>query len=184
MDRWKYFDITHRDHVLCNPTSLAKLQEIIEILALPDGTRVLDIACGKAESLVRLVERYGCSAVGVDASPYFIREARERAAGRASNAGIDFHEVDGAKYDGSPESFDVVMCLGASWIWQGHLGTLKALAREAGRTDSGWRTVLAPGTGGSVFKSTGSSSRNVRNPLRERPDWNPRRFNAALLDSQ
>jgi len=92
---------------------------------------VLNIACGKAELLVRLVERYGCSAVGVDVSPYFIREARERAAERASNAGIDFHEVDGAKYDGSPESFDAVMCLGASWIWEGDLGTLKALARWA-----------------------------------------------------
>jgi hypothetical protein len=25
MDRWKYFDITHRFHVLCNPISIAKL---------------------------------------------------------------------------------------------------------------------------------------------------------------
>jgi SAM-dependent methyltransferase len=129
VDRWKYFDITHRDHVVCNPTSMSKLQEMIELFTLSDGARVLDIACGKAELLLRLVDRYRCSAVGVDLSPYFIQEARERATERAPNAKIDFQEIDGANYDGSPESFDLVICLGASWIWQGHVGTLKALAR-------------------------------------------------------
>jgi cyclopropane fatty-acyl-phospholipid synthase-like methyltransferase len=70
MDRWKYFDITHRDHLICNPTGSAKLDEMIQLLKLPDQAGVLDIACGKAEFLVRLVERYGCSGVAVDLSPY------------------------------------------------------------------------------------------------------------------
>ncbi len=131
MDRWKYFDITHHDHVLCNPTSIVKLQEMIELLALPDGGRVLDIACGKAEFLIRLVERYRCSGVGADLSPPFVLEARKRAAERVPSARIDLREIDGANYDGSPDSFDLVSCLGASWIWRGHRGTLLALMRWA-----------------------------------------------------
>ena len=56
MDRWKYFDIIHRFHVVCNPTSLAKVEEIIGLLRLKPGSSVLDIACGKAEMLVRLAK--------------------------------------------------------------------------------------------------------------------------------
>ena len=25
MDMWKFYDVTHRDHVICNPTSAEKL---------------------------------------------------------------------------------------------------------------------------------------------------------------
>ena len=63
MDCWKYFDITHRFHVVCNPTSLAKVEEIIGLLRLKPGSSVLDIACGKAEMLVRLAETYEASAL-------------------------------------------------------------------------------------------------------------------------
>jgi len=48
MDMWKFFDITHREHILCNPMSLEKLEELITLLTLKPGARVLDIATGKA----------------------------------------------------------------------------------------------------------------------------------------
>lgn len=129
MDRWKYFDVTHQDHLICNPTSTAKLDELIGLLDLPPGGRVLDIACGKGEPLVRLVERYGVRAVGVDLSPPFLRAARERVALRVPGAEVELLELDGAAYAGEPGSFDLAMCLGASWIWDGYRGTLRALAR-------------------------------------------------------
>jgi SAM-dependent methyltransferase len=137
MDRWKYYDITHRDHVVCNPTSVEKLDELIALLDLKKRARVLDIACGKAELLIRIIERYGCSGVGVDLSPYFIASAREKAkarVGRSQTRGrkgarLELIEGDGAAYDGESGSFDLVMCLGASWIWGGHRNTLAALMR-------------------------------------------------------
>ena len=127
MDRWKYFAITHHDHVICNPTSSPKLEEMLELVALSQDARVLDIACGKGEFLIRLIERYVCSGVGVDLSPYFVGEARRRAVQRLSHTSIDLQEIDGAQFDGEPESFDLTICLGASWIWNGHQGTLRAL---------------------------------------------------------
>ena len=114
---------------MLNPTSLAKLDELAALFDLPANASVLDIACGKGEVLLRVLGRYRCAGVGIDLSPYFIRDARERALARLPRAKIELREGDGAAYDGAPESFDLVMCLGASWIWQGHRGTLKALAR-------------------------------------------------------
>lgn len=128
MDRWKYFAITHADHVVCNPISEAKLDELIGLLALPDGARLLDIACGKAELLVRAVRRWKCHATGVDLSPQFVALARDR----IKEAGVapvpEIVHANGADYEVEPGSVDAALCLGATWIWGGYEGTLRALA--------------------------------------------------------
>jgi hypothetical protein len=53
MDLWKFFDITHREHVFCNPMSVAKFEDLIGLLRLEPQGRVVDIAVGKAEFLTR-----------------------------------------------------------------------------------------------------------------------------------
>lgn len=128
MDTWKFYDITHRDHVVCNPLSLAKLDEMIGLLDLALGASVLDIACGKGELLVRLAERYGIRGVGVDKSPFFVAELRALVAARVPEADLELLEMDGADYRAEPGSFDLASCLGASWTFGGHEGTLRALA--------------------------------------------------------
>jgi SAM-dependent methyltransferase len=145
MDRWKFYDITHRDHLICNPTSSAKLDELIALLDLPRGAHVLDIGCGKAEFLVRLVEHYDCVATGVDMSPFFINAAREKALVRVPDANLTLIEQDGADYEGRPASFDMTACLGASWIYGGYAGTLRALAaltKPGGQVVSGEPFVI------------------------------------------
>ena len=150
MDPWKFYDITHRDHIFCNPLSAAKFEDLIDVLHLTPGNRVLDIACGKAELLIRLVERYAVSAVGVDISPYCIRDARAKAVGRVPQAGISFVEMDAAHYQAGEDLFDLAMCVGASWIWHGHRDTLRALsgfARPGGLVLAGepyWRRPPDP----------------------------------------
>jgi SAM-dependent methyltransferase len=127
MDRWKFFAITHADHVVCNPLSNDKLDELIELLDLPPGARILDIACGKAELLVRLVERYGASGEGVDLSPYCILDAGARARQRVPPAALVFHQQDGRAHEAALGTYQLAICLGASWIFDGHRGTLQAL---------------------------------------------------------
>jgi SAM-dependent methyltransferase len=129
MDRWAFFDITHRDHVFCNPLSAEKFDELIELLEPSEGARVLDLACGKAELLARMADRYTIDATGVDLSPYFVAQARARIAGRASPSTITLIEQDGAAFDADSEHFDIAMCIGASWIHGGYRGTLRALSR-------------------------------------------------------
>ena len=128
MDKWKYYDITHRHHLVCNPTSIDKLDQLIDLFKLKSGARVLDIACGKGEMLARLAEVYGISGVGVDLSPFFIADARKKLQEGAPDAEIKLLHMDGADYQPlSTESFDLTMCIGASWIFKGHRGTLRAL---------------------------------------------------------
>lgn len=128
MDMWKYFAITHRDHLLCNPISSEKMDELLGLLDLQPGARVLDIACGKGEVLVRLAENWCINGVGVDLSPPFIEDAKRRHTQRVQYTDIEFLLMDGKDYQPvQTESFDVAMCLGATWIWNGYRGTLRAL---------------------------------------------------------
>lgn len=85
------------------------------------------MGCGKAEALIRIAERHNIHGVGVDLSPDFIRDARSEAARRVQlPATIEFFEMRGEHFK-SDELFDVVICLGASWIYGGLKGTLESL---------------------------------------------------------
>lgn len=131
MDFWKHYDITHKDHIICNPMSSEKLDELVEILNLDEGSKILDIACGKGEFIIRLVKRYNVSAIGVDLSPYYIREAKKKIETIIPNSDVQLIEKDGAQYEPEQsESFDMASCLGASWIFKNHEGTLKYLIKQ------------------------------------------------------
>jgi trans-aconitate methyltransferase len=125
---WKFFDITHKYHTILNPSSPEKLDRLVSLFRLEPDAKVLEIATGKGELITRIIEQYGVSGVAVDLSPDFSKLARARFAERIPAADITYLEMDGADYrPEEPESFDLTLCLGASWIWNGHRGTLEAL---------------------------------------------------------
>jgi SAM-dependent methyltransferase len=130
VDTWRYFDITHATHDILNPTSPARLDALGEVLGLGATSRVLDIACGHAEMLLRWHERHGVTGVGVDASPYHAERARQRVAARGAASSLTIVHARGEDVL-IDERFDVAACVGASWIWKGHEGTLRALASFA-----------------------------------------------------
>ena len=135
MDFLKYYDVTHKEHLVCNPISIEKINELITFLALKPDSKVLEIAIGKGEFLIQLVEKYNVSAIGVDLSPYYLADAKSKAKERVPNADLTLIEMDGADYKpDTPESFDLACCLGASWIYNGHEGTLKYLMIQTKRT--------------------------------------------------
>jgi SAM-dependent methyltransferase len=143
MDIWKFYDITHRNHVICNPISREKLDFLVGLLGLPSSAAVLDIASGKGEFLVRLAETYGVSGFGIDISPHFVREARQRLETRVPQSGIIFQEMDGAAFaPDAPGSFALASCFGASWVFGGHAATLEALSRFV--APRGWIVVGEP----------------------------------------
>lgn len=104
-----------------------KIQRLLDLLDL-DDKRVLDIACGKGELLIRLAEQYDITGTGVDISPYCIQDCYGKKHARVPHSSVEFIEMDGADYKSpEPEYFDMVSCLGASWVYGGHEGTLKTL---------------------------------------------------------
>jgi SAM-dependent methyltransferase len=143
MDMWKFYDITHRGHVVCNPTSEEKLARLVDLVQLPAAARVVDIACGKGEFLIRLAEAYGVCGVGVDLSPCFIADADRRLRARAPEAGITFTQMDGADFKpDKPHSLTLASCIGASWVYGGYAGTLDALIGMV--EPDGWLIVGEP----------------------------------------
>ena len=143
MDTWKFYDITHREHVVCNPTSEEKLMRLVELLRLPTDAQVVDIACGKGEFLIRLAEAYGARGMGIDISPFFIADAERRLKARAPSAGITFTQMNGADFKpDEPHSLDLASCIGASWIFGGHAKTLETLNSMV--RPGGWVIVGEP----------------------------------------
>jgi cyclopropane fatty-acyl-phospholipid synthase-like methyltransferase len=132
-DPWRYWAITHADLAVMNPLSESRLDLAVGRMHLPKGAQVLDIACGKGELLIRLALRYGAGGTGVDISPYSHRDAKEAAHARAPRAGLRFVLKDGAAFRPPRGArFDAACCVGATWVFGGWEGTLRALtARTA-----------------------------------------------------
>ena len=129
MNSWKFYDIIHRHHRVMNPVNEDRLESLYDLLELKPSARVTDIGCGKGEMLIRLAEKYHVKGVGVDKSPYCIREAAESKRKRAPQADLKFLEMDGSQYKvENQESTDLAMCVGATWIYNGYRNTINALA--------------------------------------------------------
>lgn len=129
MERSKFSTIAHSDHVFCSPLSSPKVDQILGLLDLSRGERVLDVGCGKAELLVRLIERNQISGVGGDTNRHFLNEARLKARERVPTGDLVLHEMDVADFSAEAESFDVAMCIGSTHAYGGYRSTLRALAK-------------------------------------------------------
>lgn len=126
MDFWKLMDVLHKRQLIMNPMRSVKLDRFCGVLDLPKGGRVLDVGCGKGEFLLRLSSLYDISGIGIDKSPYCINDCIANKEARAPKADIEFLLMDAADYE-TDEQFDLTCCMGASWIYDGIKGTLKAL---------------------------------------------------------
>ena len=118
--------VVHAKQSILNPMRAEKMTHFVDMLNLPEGSRVVDIGCGKGEFLHRLYEKYRVSGVGVDKSPYFIEDCKIAKSKRAPDADIEYLLMDGKDYQ-PDEQFYLASCMGASWVYGGIRGTLEAL---------------------------------------------------------
>jgi SAM-dependent methyltransferase len=127
-DQLRFTTIAHRDHVFLGPLSGPKVDQVLSMLELPQGARVLDVGCGKGEMLVRLAVRWGARGVGVDVNPAFLADARSRAEARAPQASLTFHEQPASDFPAEPGSYDAALCVGSTEAYGGYREALRALA--------------------------------------------------------
>lgn len=130
----RFHEIAEADHRILNPYTEEKLRLLGEICRLQPGQRQLDLACGKGEMLSQWAARYGISGVGVDLSEVFLAAARARAAELGVADRVAFVHANASTYQPEPAGFDIVSCIGATWIGGGLAGTVELL-RPALRDD-------------------------------------------------
>ncbi|MFJ2032756.1 SAM-dependent methyltransferase [Streptosporangium sp. NPDC087985] len=123
----RFHEIAESGHRILNPFTDEKLALLGEVARLGPGMRQLDLACGKAEMLCQWSLRYGIEGVGVDISEVFLRAAGVRARELRVDAQVRFEQGDAGAYQAEPAAFDVVSCVGATWIGDGLEGTVKMM---------------------------------------------------------
>lgn len=129
------------------PISGATLEEVVQrvgSLGIGPGSRVLDLGCGPAELLRRIVEQTGALGVGVDTSPFAIEEARARAAKSSAAGRIELRLAGVEEIDRRP-SHDLVLCIGPGWKtggWSSLTAWTASLVAPGGHlllADGAWR---------------------------------------------
>jgi SAM-dependent methyltransferase len=83
-------------------------EAFIKRLAIPAGSRVLDVACGTGNLAVPLA-RSGCIVTGLDIAPNLLEQARDRAKSEGLN--IAFDEGDAEQLPYADGSFDAVVSM-------------------------------------------------------------------------
>jgi SAM-dependent methyltransferase len=86
----------------------AGAETFVERLAIPTGSRVLDVACGTGNTAIPLA-RSGCVVTGVDIATNLLEQARERAA--AEGLSVQFDEGDAEQLPYADASFDAVVTM-------------------------------------------------------------------------
>jgi cyclopropane fatty-acyl-phospholipid synthase-like methyltransferase len=105
----EYFD-SHAPRYMQNPFTYGTLKEIdflVEELALPKGSRILDIGCGTGRHSIELA-KHGYILTGVDISSGMLAEAE--AAAKDEGVEIELVNSDVAEYRSEPV-FDAAICL-------------------------------------------------------------------------
>lgn len=124
-----YGTISHPGLRYNNPFSPAKIEEVLELLDLNAQAAVLDIGSGHAELLIRLVERYQVSALGLEIDASLIQEARAQVCARIPADSLELRECDAQTFDPGAQVFDLTSCVGSCYIYGGLRPTLEQLVR-------------------------------------------------------
>jgi cyclopropane fatty-acyl-phospholipid synthase-like methyltransferase len=95
--------------------------------------RILDVGCGKGWLLRRIAKQFDIQATGLEINRMFAAEARRLAAKEYLTDRIQILEGPALEFHPEPESFDVVMCIGASFALGGFEPALDWMSRAAKR---------------------------------------------------
>ncbi len=127
-------ELAEADHRILNPFTDDKVALLGDLCRLRPGQQVLDLACGKGEMLCQWAAHHGIVGHGVDLSEVFLRAAHARAVELGVTDRVRFEQADAGTHPLPPAAYDIVACIGATWIGGGLGGTID-LMRPALRDD-------------------------------------------------
>jgi SAM-dependent methyltransferase len=132
----RFHEIAERDNQILNPFTVEQLMLLGELCRIRPGQRQLDLCCGKGEMLCRWAERFGLTGTGVDISRVFLEAANARASELAVTDSVEFVRADAGTFRIEAGAYDLVSCIGATWIGGGLSGTLKLMRPGLASSDS------------------------------------------------
>ena len=133
----RFHEIAEGQHRILNPYSEEKYRLLGELCGLERDQSLLDLACGRGEMLCQWAARHGIVGTGVDISQVFLPGARERARELDVVDRVNFVQGEAREYVRScNERFDIVCCIGATWIGGGLAGTLREMKTVVRGPDS------------------------------------------------
>jgi trans-aconitate methyltransferase len=128
MERSDWSAVAHAGLDVMNPLPPPRLDELLDVLELERGARVVDLGCGKGELLRRIADRYAIEGLGVENSPALLAEARTR-----GGSGLKFVEADLTAF-ATDAPFDLASAVGAGagGDYRQQLARLASLVRRGG----------------------------------------------------
>jgi SAM-dependent methyltransferase len=133
LNLFEFFATIERYHTIQNPTSEEKLDLAIRYCGVRDGIRILDVGCGKGWLLRRIASQFDIQATGLEINPNFAAEARGLATAENLSDRIQIVEGPALEFYPEPASFDIVMCIGASFALNGFEPALDWMSGAAKR---------------------------------------------------
>jgi SAM-dependent methyltransferase len=93
-----------------HPGGVFSTERLFQKLSLGPNDYVLEIGCGSAKDLCRLVEKYNCRAIGVDSSDLIVKFAQDRVQKRGLDSKITIIKGDVANMNFfNDRQFDIVV---------------------------------------------------------------------------
>src|SRR5215208_4354058 len=137
-----YFAVVESRHELQNPTSADKIRLLGERLGLDASSHVLDVASGRGGPALILARELGCQVTCVERAEDFHRAAQERVRAAGLEDRIELVHGDAHAFPLEDGRYDAALCLGASFVWNGLAGTIRALTPAV--RDGGFVAVGEP----------------------------------------
>lgn len=134
-------EIAEAEHRIQNPISLSKIMQLADICQVNAFTRVLDLACGKGEMLCQWAVQHDIKGAGIDINETYIQLAKERSDELKVWSSLNFDVSDASSYIEPFHSYDIVSCIGATWIGGGLVGTLRMMSEALKDPEEGYLLV-------------------------------------------
>ncbi|MBM4412121.1 MAG: class I SAM-dependent methyltransferase [Chloroflexi bacterium] len=128
----RFWSIVEQHHDIQNPSSPDKLDHVIDLLHLQPHQRVLDIGCGCGWLINRIASRTGAHTTGIEINPWFCRVAHQHAHDLDVAHLTTIIESDAHAVTFAPQTFDAVLCVGATFA-RGGLAQTLAFARTVAK---------------------------------------------------
>lgn len=129
VNQQRFSAIAHGDMPIWNPLGMRQLDDAIEQLALPTKATILDVGCGRAHLLFRLVETFDARGIGVDSSELAIDAAREALAQSSCSNLVDLRCEAFHADSFEAAALDLVVCIGATHAFGDYRTTLHEALR-------------------------------------------------------